>query len=948
MDNFNHGVAPQTEVTTLETLLRAAPVGVGVVSGRVFSHASPRLCEMVGYTREELLGQSTRLLYPTAEEFERTGRIYYRELSAHGLSSIETRWQRKDGVLIDVLISSSPTHPTELETAVIITVLDVSEARRSQEELVWRNRQLRAFQRISEVMLADEAEQSVFDTIAREAAEMSGFPLVTIELCDFDKAVMVFRGVHGISLEGMPTPFEVPMDVTLSGQVARTGEVLLETEVSGRREYAAPILRQLRVETCLCVPIKVDGKVIGTLSLSHPERTVVEPRVVTQVISLANYLATLFGRLLARDAVRRGEAELAVVYDRAPSIMCLFDEQLRIVRANRAAAEFTGRPPAELLTLRAGKFLECPNCAEADVECGTSPNCSNCSLRRAVTETFTSARNWQRVRVEKKLLRHGQEYEVVLLVSTERIQVDGMARVLMSLEDITASVRANEQIASQAALLDVTRDAIYVRDFSDRITYWNEGAQQLYGWTAAEVRGRTTSELLLPAGETQVGEAFQAVQQKSEWIGEIRQKTRDGRELIVQSRWTLVREATGVPKAILVVNTDITEKKQLEARLLRTQRLESIGTLASGLAHDLNNVLAPIMMAVNFLKEDARDENTRTWVETLETCSQRGANIIRQVLTFARGVEGTRVLLQPKHLIQEIERIITETFPRSIRIEVHLCKQPGVVTGDATQIQQVLMNLCVNARDAMPQGGLLKIQLDKAELQGDQTRLHPKAKAGNYVVIRVTDTGVGIPAELLDKIFDPFFTTKPLGHGTGLGLPTVLGITESHGGFVHVDSEPGRGTTFHVYLPAAATDQESEFNGLTQLKLPKGHNEVVLVVDDEPAIRQIANVILHRNGYRPLLAVDGQEALTVFRANQDAIQLVISDLMMPRLDGPALIQQLRQMKPGLKTITVTGLGEEGRISEAKAAGSDVVLSKPFTAEELLFAVWQLLASNSVG
>src|SRR3569833_1070617 len=248
-------------------------------------------------------------------------------------------------------------------------------------------------------MLADAREQTLIDTIAREASEMPGFPMVAIELCDFDRSVMVYRVVHGIYLAGLPQPFEIPMDVTLSGRVAHTGETLVETDAARCREISAPILRKLGMETIVCLPIRPNGKVVGTLSLAHQRRIEVDPRVVKHVASLANFLATLFDRIHAREAVRRGEAELAAVYDHAPNILCLFDEQLRIVRANNAAAEFTGFSKDKLASLRFGNFLKCPAGAGGGGGGGNSERCANRELRRAITETLTSNKRWHRVRV---------------------------------------------------------------------------------------------------------------------------------------------------------------------------------------------------------------------------------------------------------------------------------------------------------------------------------------------------------------------------------------------------------------------------------------------------------------------------------------------------------------------------------------------------------------------
>ena len=926
----------------LENLFNATPVGIGVSRNRVFLEVNDRLCLLLGYERDELIGQSTRILYASDEDFIRAGVELYPELKLRGSAAFEMQLRRKDGSYMDSFASFSTRNRSNPSEDVIVSLIDISKSRCSERELFWQNRELTAFHRISEVMLSGKDEQSIFDTIAREASDMTDFPMVSIELCDFERAVMIYRGAHGIPLHEMPTPFEMPMDVTLSGQVAYTGETLVETNVSDRREYAAPILRQLGVKTFVCVPIKTNDRVVGTLGLSHRGQIAVEPRVVKAATSLANYLATLFDRLQAREAVSRSEAELSTVYDRVPSVLCLFDEHLQIVRVNRAAVEFAGRPAGQGAPVRFGEFFRCRTNVETHSGCGQHAICLSCDLRRVLLDTLTSGRSLRQVRMTKSIYRNGQPVEVVLLVSTERIQLNGMIRVLMCLEDITRSVRADEQIRSHAALLDVTRDAIFVRDFTDRLTYWNEGAHHLYGWHPTEVRGRTASELNLFSDPAESTRALTAVQKDGEWVGEMRQKSRDGRELTVQSRWTLMREHDGKPRAILLVNTDITEKKKLETHLLRSQRLESIGTLASGLAHDLNNVLAPIMMAVQFLRETADDEGAKACLQTLETCSRRGADIIRQVLMFARGVEGERILINPKHLIREIERIARETFPRSIEIQTNIAKEPCVLLGDATQIQQVLMNLCVNARDAMPAGGMLTVGLERKKLDEAGARIHPKAKPGEYVVISVTDTGKGIPPELMEKIFDPFFTTKPLGQGTGLGLPTVLGITENHGGFVHLESKPGKGANFQAFIPAAQSDKALDDSGPGAKVTHAGHGELILVVDDEPAVRRLASTVLTRNGYRTVSACNGNEGLIFYEQQASEIKLIVSDLMMPQMDGIGMIRALRQNHHNVKSIIITGLGEENRMTEAKAAGADAVLNKPFTAEQLLGSVKQLL------
>jgi PAS domain S-box-containing protein len=911
---------------------RTMSVGIAAAHNRIITRVNSRLCEIVGYQPEELIGKSTRVLFATDEEYERVGDHFYTDLEAHGAGVMEVVFSHKNGALLNVILSS--TQVEKDASGVTFNIIDITETRRQEKELSWQNRELAALHRVSEIMLSGQPENEMFDAIAAEISGVTDFPMVSIELCDFERAVMVYRGAHGIPLADMPTPFEVPMDVTLSGEVAHTGSVLIETETLNRREYAAPILRRLGVQTFICIPIKSHDRVIGTLSLAHDKKIQIETRIMVAATSVANYLATLLDRLVTRDALQRGDAELAAVYDRAPSAMCLFDERLDIARANRAAAELAGCRQAELTSERFLRALEKYNYAAEN---------SGQTLRSILADTLVSGKSRHRMRIERKVSVPNELDSVsVLLLSTERIQTHGANRVLLCLEDITPSVRADEQIHSQAALLDISRDAIFVRNFSNRIIYWNEGASRLYGWSPADARGKTIQELDLTIDPKEAATALKAVQEHEDWSGEMRQKSRDGREWVVQSRWTLMRERDGRPKAILVVNTDITEKKKLESQLLRSQRMESIGTLASGLAHDLNNVLAPIMMALEFIRDSTEDPGLRTCLQTLEMCSLRGASIIRQVLMFARGVEGERLLLNPKHLVVEMERIARETFSRAIQIQTSLPKDPCILLGDATQIQQVLMNLCVNARDAMPRGGVLTIGLEKVKLDEAGARIHLQAKPGAYVVLTVADTGGGIAPELMDKIFDPFFTTKPLGQGTGLGLATTLGIAEKHGGFIHVESEPEKGTKFQVYFPAAATEQDESSKGSRPAVLTQGNGELILVVDDEPAVRRLAETVLSRNGYRTVLAADGREALTVYEQRHDEIKLIISDLMMPQMDGPALIRSLREQKFEVKTIIITGLGEENRMGEARSAGADSILNKPFTAEQLLTNMKQLL------
>ncbi|PHJ71651.1 hybrid sensor histidine kinase/response regulator [Nostoc linckia] len=492
--------------------------------------------------------------------------------------------------------------------------------------------------------------------------------------------------------------------------------------------------------------------------------------------------------------------------------------------------------------------------------------------------------------------------------------------------------QTEQKIREQAALLDVATDAIFVRDLDDKILFWNKAAEQLYGWKKEEAINKKTRILWQEKQLSQVQEALSTLMKNGSWEGELYQKTKSGKEIIVESRWTLVHEFSKKTQTILVVNTDITQKKLLEAQFLRAQRLESIGTLASGIAHDLNNVLAPILMTAQLLEAQVNDERSRRLLPILIANAKRGANLVKQVLSFTRGLEGDRTILQLKHLIIEIQQIIKETFPKSIEVFTQISPNLWTISGDATQLHQVLMNLCVNARDAMPNGGTLKISAENLFIDENFTKMHIDAKVGHHIVISVADGGIGIQAEILDRIFEPFFTTKEVGKGTGLGLSTVLGIIKSHGGFINVYSEAGKGSQFKVYLPAQdATETVEE----QHQELPPGQGELILVVDDEAAIRDVTKTSLESHNYKAITASDGIEAIALYAEHRDEISLVLTDMLMPSMDGLTTIRTLRKINPDVKIIAVSGLSSADKVDAAYDMGIKAFLPKPYTANQLL-------------
>ncbi|MBD2356259.1 PAS domain S-box protein [Tolypothrix sp. FACHB-123] len=520
-------------------------------------------------------------------------------------------------------------------------------------------------------------------------------------------------------------------------------------------------------------------------------------------------------------------------------------------------------------------------------------------------------------------------------------QLIGLATISRNISD---RKQAEEKIREQAALLDVATDAIFVRDLEHHILYWNSSAERVYGWQAAEVLGKNCCEFLCQQPLSSMSEALKTVTEKGEWHGEINKITKSGQEIIVQSRWTLMLPEARQAQSILVVDTDITEKKHLEQQFYRAQRLESLGTLASGIAHDLNNILTPLLAVAQLLplKLPHLDEKNQRLLKILEDNSKRGAELVKQITAFARGAEGKRVLLQPRHLIKEIERVIKSTFPKEIEICIDITTANlWTVLADPTQIHQVLMNLCVNARDAMPDGGTLTISAENFYVDQNYAQMNLEAKVGKYVVITVSDTGCGIPKELLDRIFEPFFTTKELGKGTGLGLSTIIGIIKNHNGFVKVDSEVGKGSQFQVYLSASDTPTTEETDNS---QIAKGNSELILVVDDEPFVRDIAKTSLEEFNYRVQIASDAIEAFLFYAQHKTEISLVLMDIQMPHIDGFKAIRVLQQMNPAIKIIVISGIKSNQNLLETRGINVQGFLSKPYTIKELLDTIKLVLSA----
>lgn len=491
--------------------------------------------------------------------------------------------------------------------------------------------------------------------------------------------------------------------------------------------------------------------------------------------------------------------------------------------------------------------------------------------------------------------------------------------------------QAERKIREQAELIDKARDAIRLFDLAGRLQMSNPRAREMF----AVARDADSH---LDFDSEPEATARKVLLAQGQWQGEIKQERSGAAELVLASRWTLIRDELGQPTGILVIDTDITEQKRLEQQLARAQRMEMVGAIAGGMAHDLNNSLAPLLMGVQLLKRRHEDDSTQKTLGHMEQSARRGAEMVRQVLSFARGRGAEFESLNPALLIKEMSRLARETFPARIQVESSVADDVWMVDGNATQLHQVLLNLCVNARDAMPDGGTLSMVADNAVINEEESENIPNGRPGQFVCFMVNDTGTGISAEHLPKLYEAFFTTKPEGQGTGLGLPTVKRIVENHGGFIRVQSIVGEGTSFEVYLPRSSTSEQIPGN-VTEAELPRGNGETILIVEDTEGVREMMSDILEDQGYVVHSTGSPSEALENVGSEYWQPALLVIDINLPGITGQELIEAIFRLRGNIPVIAVS---REEPVGLEQYSSKIILLRKPIEAAELLALVRRIL------
>ncbi|MEO5714458.1 MAG: PAS domain S-box protein [Luteolibacter sp.] len=667
-------------------------------------------------------------------------------------------------------------------------------------------------------------------------------------------------------------------------------------------------------------PIKRVGVTIGALVIGVGEAGYFQPDEVELLKAVAEEISFAVDshhkeqkRLEAEQALRASEQQFASSFEHAAIGMALVSPLGNFIRVNRSLCAMLGYTVAELLQ-RTFQDITHPDDLDADLE----------NVRDLLAGRFV---NYQ---MEKRYFHiDGGTVWINLNVSLVRDDAGQPVHFVSQMQDITGEKRTAAEIRRTTDLLhavaDGTSDAVFVKDLEGRYLFANAAAAGFVNLNPPDLLGREDEEFFGADGARIIRENDGFVIRSNQAHTSEEVLTAVGVTRVYQAKKAPYRDGRGNVVGIIGISRDITEQRQLEKQFLRAQRMESIGTLAGGIAHDLNNVLAPIMMSIDLLKLRENDPARLNILTTIESSARRGAEMVRQVLSFARGVEGQRIEVDMSPLIREIAKIAGETFPKNIEVAGDVSPDLWSVLGDHTQLHQVILNLTINARDAMPEGGRLTIYAENVTLDTECVGMDPEGKPGPHVLLRVEDTGCGMPPEVVERIFEPFFTTKDLGKGTGLGLSTTSAIIKSHGGFIRVRSGIGKGTEFSIYLPALAA-RIPENGAVPVLELPRGNGELVLIVDDESSLRRVTRQTLEAFGYRVIEAADGAEAVAIYAKRKHEIAVVLTDMLMPVMDGPATIRELLKLNPVARIIPTSGINHNGVRN---------FLPKPYSAAALL-------------
>lgn len=888
---------------------------------------------------------------------------------AHPLKREKKHWSqqyrffRNDGSIAHVLDKAEIIRdPSGNAIRMIGGMRDLTAYNETKAQLTTLNRALEMLRSCNRILIRATDEKQLLTDICRVAAEVGGYKMAWVGYAEKGKAKRIIPAAHYGEESGYLTEIHLsyseddPTGNGPAGRTLRSGQPVVCQDIRTEGDFfwkASAIERELLHVVCL--PLKNTEECFGFLSLMSDKVGTLSPDKLALLKELADNLA--FGISSIRNRIREEtlhNAILKVARSLADTVGNRFYETLtlHLTETLGASVGLIGKVHRSEETVTSlsyvldGKIMKNFSYSLPGTPCEEVHSGEVCIFENRIQERFPHDHALAALGAESYagialLDMENRRSGIIFVIFREPIEDPSLVTSILRIFAERASSEierehAENLLVKQASLLDKARDAILTFGLDHRLTYLNSSAEELYGYTFFEAPGNSI-RTLLHEEKSAYDNAYNRTIEHGEWLGELRQIDKNGNPVIVESRWNLLPASEGEPPSILSINTDVTRHKNLEQTFLRAQRMESIGTLAGGLAHDLNNVLTPISMSIELLQSSIDNDRAKELLDTISQSTHRGADIVRQILSYARGLENRHDSISTGELFSSIHRIIRDTFPKSIRVEFHLAPQLSPIIGDFTQLHQVLLNLCLNARDAMPEGGTLTLSASNERIDQPLEAASLGIQPGSFIRIDVEDTGHGIPADIQRKIYEPFFTTKAVGKGSGLGLSTSLTIIKNHTGSIHSYSEPTRGAGFRIRLPALPSDTPTP----PPAHLPKHptpphtRKHTILIVDDEVEIVTMLAIVLEKYGHTTLTATSGTQAAQIYAEKNQEIDTVITDMMMPDFDGAALIHEILTTHPHPAIIPTSGIPAQEQTATAAGCPPGNFLLKPFSAEAIL-------------
>ncbi len=892
---------------------------------------------ITGFSAAEVVGTPVLNLIPEDKRAEEN-QLLEKIRRGEKVESYETARRTKDGRMLDISISISPIKDREGNIVGVARILhDVTLLKKHEREITRLSRLYSALSQVNHAIVNSRDRDELFEGICRALVERGEFRMAWIGRIDAEA-----RRVTPVAQWGDATGYLERVIVRLDAAPETQGPTG-KTVQEGKRYVCNDFARDPRTlpwqeaaqranyRASATFPIREGGVICGALTVYSDEIGFFQDKEVALLEEAASDLSFALDNLAKDDARRR--AEETVRYERdfsdavlkgLPGIFYLYDENFKFLRWNKNFERVSGYSAAEMASMRPLDFF-----AGADKEL----------IEVRIKEVFKKGASDAEAGFLSKDGRSTPYYFTGI-----KIQFDGQNCLLGVGINITELKQAEAQLAESERkyreLVELANSIILRWDSEGKITFLNEFGQRFFGYTSEEIVGRHVIGTIVPPTESS-GRDLQLLMEQicadpAAFEYNINENIcRDGKRVSIAWTNRIVSDAQGKVVEILSVGTDITERRKLEAQFRQAQKMEAIGQLASGVAHDFNNILAVIMMQAGLMTvEKGISDHTRNFAGEIEKAAQRASNLTRQLLLFSR-----QQTMQPNdfdlnEIVTNMAKMLQRVLGEDVQMQFKLSSVPLVVHADAGMIDQILLNLTVNARDAMPTGGKLLVETSTVEFDEVTAAQAAQARPGSFACLSVTDTGCGIPAEIFPRIFEPFFTTKDVGKGTGLGLATVFGIVQQHQGWINVYSEVDQGTTFRVYLPRLVSPSAGKALQPSSA-LVRGGNETILLVEDDLFVRSSVQNALSSVGYRVLEAATGAEALGMWKQYGNEIHLLLTDLVLPGgITGKEIAERLLQQNPNLKVIYSSGYSAEIAGKHIPLEEGINFLAKPFEARKL--------------